>query len=275
MSDIVNGIPAASMSNDSGELYRTGGKMLAVSGVIAVVTILATLFAARTAAGFAKDLRQALFEKVENYSLHEFDTTIGTASLITRTTNDVMQPQQLVVMGMRMMMMALIMCIWGIIKAIESAPQLTRILAVIIAALLVVVWIVASKTIPVFQILQKKLDRLNLVVREKLTGIRVIRAFNKQSYEKKRFDESNQDLTDTAVRVNRTVAILMPAVMIGMNLATVAIMWFGSKGSDTMGLELGTLMAFVQYAMQVMFAIIACAMIFVMPPSAGVCQASQ
>lgn len=217
MSDIVNGIPAASMSNDLSELYRTGGKMLAVSGVIAVVTILATLFAARTAAGFAKDLRQALFEKVENYSLHEFDT-IGTASLITRTTNDVMQLQQLVVMGMRMMMMAPIMCIWGIIKAIESAPQLTWILAVIIAALLVVVWIVASKTIPVFQILQKKLDRLNLVMREKLTGIRVIRAFNKQSYEKKRFDESNQDLTDTAVRVNRTVAILMPAVMIGMNL---------------------------------------------------------
>lgn len=267
MSDIVNGIPAASMSNDLSELYRTGGKMLAVSGIIAGVTILATLFAARTAAGFAKDLRQALFEKVENYSLHEFDT-IGTASLITRTTNDVMQLQQLVVMGMRMMMMAPIMCIWGIIKAIESAPQLTWILAVIIAALLVVVWIVASKTIPVFQILQKKLDRLNLVMREKLTGIRVIRAFNKQSYEKKRFDGSNQDLTDTAVRVNRTVAILMPAVMIGMNLATVAIMWFGSKGIDTMGLELGTLMAFVQYAMQVMFAIIACAMIFVMLPRA-------
>ena len=192
----------------------------------------------------------------------------GLASLITRTTNDVMQLQQLVVMGMRMMMMAPIMCIWGIIKAIQSAPQLTWILAVIIAALLVVVWIVASKTIPVFQILQKKLDRLNLVMREKLTGIRVIRAFNKQSYEKKRFDESNQDLTDTAVRVNRTVAILMPAVMIGMNLATVAIMWFGSKGIDAMGLELGTLMAFVQYAMQVMFAIIACAMIFVMLPRA-------
>lgn len=139
---------------------------------------------------------------MENYSLHEFDT-IGTASLITRTTNDVMQLQQLVVMGMRMMMMAPIMCIWGIIKAIESAPQLTWILAVIIAALLVVVWIVASKTIPVFQILQKKLDRLNLVMREKLTGIRVIRAFNKQSYETERFDRSNQDLTDTAVRVNR------------------------------------------------------------------------
>lgn len=217
--------------------------------------------------GFGKILRARIFKHVERFSLQEFDK-IGTPSLITRNTNDVTQIQMVIMIVMRMMISAPIMCIGGIIMAVSKDRGLAWILALVLPILLGVVLLIATKGLPMFRSIQKKIDRINLVVRENLEGIRVIRAFNRTRYEQGRFHEANQDLMDTSIRVNRLMALMMPAMMFIMNSTTVAIVWFGSVRVDQGTLQIGNMMAFFQYAMQIMMSLLMGAMLFIMIPRA-------
>lgn len=249
-------------------IWRVGLIMLGVALIGTVCMIGASYLSAKVATGYGKQLRSRVFNHVQHFSLQEFDE-VGTASLITRTTNDITQVQQVLVMILRMMVMAPIMCIGGIIMALQKDAKLTLILLVIIPLLALAVFLVARKGIPLFKAMQKKLDKLNLVLRENLIGIRVIRSFNRVEDEKERFQAANKDLTDTAVRVNRIMASLMPIMMFAMNFATISIVFFGAKQINAGELQVGDMMAFIQYAMQIMFSLIMVSMMFVMIPRAS------
>ena len=206
MSDIVD---KGVVGKDIGLIIETGLVMLGFTLIVSVCTVVARLFASKTAVGFARDLRRDIFQKVESYSLNEFDK-IGTASMITRSTNDVTQIQNVMVMILSMLLSAPIMCVGGIIMAINKDPGLSWLIVVVIVFMSLVVLLIAMKAMPLFKSLQKKIDKVNLVLREGLTGIRVIRAFNKTKYEQKRFDRTNQDLTDTSIKAYRWMGGLMP-----------------------------------------------------------------
>ena len=264
MSDIVNnGI----MKSDIGYIWQIGRIMLLVALGGTVCSILAAFLSARTAMGFGKILRGKIFRHVERFSLHEFDQ-VGTPSLITRNTNDVTQMQMVTMIAMRMMVSAPIMCIGGIIMALSKDRGLTWVLAVVLPILAAVIVLVSRKGLPLFRAIQKKIDRINLIVRENLEGIRVIRAFNRLDHERKRFHGANLDLTETSIRVNKLMALMMPAMMLIMNLTTIAIIWFGSIRVDQGTLQIGNMMAFFQYAMQIMFSLLMATMLFIMIPRA-------
>ncbi|RHW41450.1 ABC transporter ATP-binding protein [Neobacillus notoginsengisoli] len=266
MADIVD---KGVMNGDSAYVWKIGGYMLLVAAGGMACSIAASYYSAKVASGFGKNLRSKVFSHVSGFSLHEFDQ-IGTSSLITRTTNDITQVQQVLVMMLRMMVMAPLMCIGGIIMAVSKDAKLTLVLAVSLPVLILVIVILAKKGLPLFKSMQKKLDGLNRVLRENLTGIRVVRAFNRIEHEKKRFDVANLDLTETAIRVNKLMATLMPIMMIFLNLTTVAIIWFGGIRIDHGHMQVGDLMAFIQYAMQIMFSLVMVSMMFVMIPRAAV-----
>lgn len=223
MSDIVD---KGVITGDTDYIWKIGGFMMLVAAGGMICSIAASFFSAKAASGFGKSLRSKLFSHVSNFSLHEFDQ-LGTASLITRTTNDITQIQQVLVMMLRMMAMAPMMCIGGIIMAYSKDSKLTLVLAVSLPVLVLAIVFIASKGMPLFKAMQVKLDKLNRVLRENLTGIRVIRSFNRIDYEKKRFNEANWDLTQTAIQVNKLMAAMMPIMMLVLNLSTVAIIWFG------------------------------------------------
>jgi ATP-binding cassette subfamily B protein len=265
MSDIVD---KGVVGQDVGLIIKTGLIMLGFTLIVSICTIVARLFASRTAVGFARDLRRDIFSKVENYSLDEFDK-IGTASLITRSTNDVTQIQNVMVMILSMLLAAPIMAAGGIIMALRKDTGLSWLIVAVIALMSVFVLLVAWKAVPLFKSLQKKIDRVNLVLRESLTGMRVIRAFNKAPHEQKRFDEANSDLTNTSVTAYRWMGLMMPVVLMMLNIATVAVIWFGGLRIDAGELQVGDLMAFQQYVMQVMFALLMAIMMFVMLPRAS------
>lgn len=250
-------------------IMRIGGQMLLVAGVGIIGSIFATLMASRVASGFGRDLREKLFSHITRFSLNEFDQ-VGTATLITRTTNDVTQVQQVIYMSLRMMISAPIMAVGGIVMAVSKDAKLSLIFVAVIPFLAGLMGLIASKGMPLFKIMQQKLDRLNLVSREGLTGIRVIRAFNRAKYEEERFAEANTDLTTTAIRVNQIMAAMMPAMMLTFNLTTVAILWFGGLRIDQGHMQVGNLMAFIQYAMQIMFSFMMLSMMFIMIPRASV-----
>ena len=266
MSDIVD---KGVVTGDTQYIWKIGGLMLIVAAGGMICSVMASFFSAKAASGFGKSLRSKLFSHVGDFSLQEFDQ-FGTASLITRTTNDITQIQQVLIMMMRMMAMAPMMCIGGIIMALSKDTKLTLVLAVAIPILLLIILIVQKKAIPLFKAMQVKLDKLNRVLRENLTGIRVIRSFNRIDHEKKRFDQANWDLTATAIKVNKIMAAMMPTMMIILNLTTVAIIWFGGIRIDHGHMEVGDMMAFIQYAMQIMFSFLMLAMMFVMIPRASV-----
>ena len=264
MADIVNkGI----VNKDLNYIWETGGYMLVISGAGAVCSVAATFISSRVAVKFGQIIREKLFTRVENFSLHEFDK-IGNATLITRTTNDVTQVQQVTVMIFSIMLFAPLTGIGGIIMALREDRPLTWIFGVVIPLLAIIIGVVLYRGLPLFKLMQVKLDKLNLVLREYLTGIRVIRAFNTIEKEKVRFDDANADLMDNAVKVNIIMAILMPIMFLIMNLTTVAIVWFGGIRIDNGGMQVGSLMAFIQYGMQILFAFLMVAMIFVMVPRA-------
>ena len=264
MADIVNnGI----VGKDISYIVQMGLIMLGVSLLAVVATIVSQLFASRTAVGFSKDLRRNIFSTVQAYSLNEFDK-IGTASLITRSTNDVTQIQNVMVMIMSMLLAAPITAAGGIIMAIDKDPGLSWLIVVIIVFMSAIILGIALKAMPLFKSLQKKIDRVNLVLREGLTGIRVIRAFNKTEYEQGRFDEANKDLTTTSVSAHRWMGVMFPAIMFALNIATIAVLWFGGLLVDEDKTTVGNLMAFQQYVMQIMFALIMGTMMFVMLPRA-------
>ncbi len=204
---------------------------------------------------------------MESYSLHEFDR-LGTASLITRTTNDITQVQNVLVMGLRFLVFAPIMCVGGIIMAFAKDRHLTLILLAILPFMLIFMVIFAGVIVPMFQSMQEWLDRVNLVLRENLTGIRVIRAFNRQRSENARFEAANRDLTAVSIRVNQIMAVMQPIMMLILNCTTVAIIWFGGLRVGQNLMQIGDMMAFMQYAMMIMFSIIMVTIMFIMIPRA-------
>ncbi|HST04520.1 MAG TPA: ABC transporter ATP-binding protein [Chloroflexia bacterium] len=264
LADIVD---VGIVNGDTDYILRIGGFMLLVTAGSAACSILASYLSSRTASGFGRDVRSKIFSQVTGFSLHEFDQ-LGTATLITRTTNDVNQVQQVLIMIMRMMIYAPLIGIGGIIMAVSKDATLSLVLVVAIPVLIGTIALIAFKGVPLFRIMQKRLDRVNLVLRENLTGIRVIRAFNRTAFEKDRFHGANRDLTDTAIKVNRIMGLLFPVMMLIMNVTSIAIIWFGSIRIDNGDMQVGSLIAFLQYAMQIMFAVLMLSMLFVMLPRA-------
>ena len=262
MADIVD---TGIVKNDTGYILRIGGFMMLVTIGGTLCAIASSFFASRTAIGFGRILRAKIFNHVENFSLHEFDT-IGTSSLITRTTNDTTQVQQILIIMLTMMVSAPLMAIGGIILALSEDIPLSWVLVAGIPILVVAILLIMRKAIPLFQIMQQKLDALNRILDEGLTGVRVIRAFDRTDYEKQRFSVANQDLTNTAITVNRIVAALMPIMMLVLNISTVAILWFGSIRINNGDMQIGALIAFLQYAMQILFAMLMLSMMFIMLP---------
>lgn len=265
MSDIVD---TGVVKGDTPYIWKVGLIMLIIALLGMVCSIAASYFSAKAASGFGKTLRGKVFNHVSNFSLEEFDK-VGTASLITRTTNDINQMQQVLIMILRMMVMAPMMCIGGVIMAVSKDATLSLVLVVIVPVLAAAIFLIARKGIPLFKAIQKKIDRLNLVMREGLTGIRVIRSFNRIDHEKKRFAEANLDLTDTSIKVNKVMALMMPIMMLVMNLSSVAIIWYGGLRIEGGHMQVGDLMAFLQYAMQIMFSLLMVSMMFVMIPRAS------
>jgi len=264
MSEIVNN---GMMKGDTAFIWKYGGYMLLVAGASSISSIIGAFLSSRTAVGFGTLLRDKVFTKVEGFSLNEFDK-IGTASLITRTTNDITQIQTVLVMMMRFMIYAPIMCIGGIIMAYSKDKHLTLVLAFVLPLFVVTIALLAAKVVPLFKALQKKLDKVNQILRENLIGIRVIRAFNRVETERKRFYEANKDLTDTAIKVNKILAMMQPIMILLMNLTNITIIWVAAKRIDANKLQIGDMMAFIQYAMQILFSIIMVSIMFVMVPRA-------
>lgn len=266
MSDIVD---IGVVKGDINYIIRTGGWMILFAILAMISSVLGSYLAAKVATGFGRDLRTKVFSKVESFSLEEFDEK-GTASLIIRTTNDITQIQRLVLTMLRMFLRAPLIFIGGIIMAVSKDAKLSLVFVVILPILSIIIFFVAKKSMSLFKSMQIKLDKLNLVLREYLTGIRVIRAFNREVYEKKKFHKANLNLTETAIKVNKLMAILMPLMMLILNLTIVAIIWFGSIRIDSGGMQVGDLMAFIQYASRIMFSLIMLSMMFIMLPRAAV-----
>lgn len=250
------------------EIWRIGGGMLVISGISMCASITASYCSSISGMGFGKTVREKIFVKVGNFSQNEFDK-FSTPSLITRTTNDVNQIQMLVMIAQRMMVSAPFMFIGGLIMAAKKDAGLLWILLIILPIIVVVAVILVKITLPLFTRIQKKIDRINLVLREKLSGIRVIRAFNKTDYEDRRFREANRDLTGISLKVGKIMALLMPLMMIVMNATSLMILWFGGSAIENPA-EIGNLMAFMQYIMQIMMSFMMATMMFVMVPRAAV-----
>ncbi|HBQ85269.1 MAG TPA: multidrug ABC transporter ATP-binding protein, partial [Syntrophomonas sp.] len=265
MADIVD---TGIVKGDIDYIIRIGGLMLLVAGIGTVCSVMASFLSSKTATGFGTILRRKIFARVESFSLQEFNH-FGTATLITRTTNDINQLQTVTFMIMRMMIMAPIMCIGGIIMAISKDRPLSLVIVAVIPVIAIVIGFTMSKAIPLFKLMQLKIDKLNLVLRENLTGIRVIRAFNRIEKEKARFEDANADLTENAIKVNKIMAALMPVMMLVMNLTIIGIIWFGSIRIDHGDMQVGSLMAFIQYAMQIMISLVIFSMMFIMVPRAS------
>jgi len=264
--DIINNGVA---KGDTDYIVRTGGFMLVVTFALGIAAIVGVYWAARISMGFGRDLRTALFRKVETFSSVEVNR-FGAASLITRNTNDVQQVQQVVLLALNVMISAPILTIGGVIMALRQDVPLSGLLLVIIPIMAALIGFVMTRAIPLFQAVQRKLDRLNLVMREALAGVRVIRAFVRTRHEEERFDEASLDLMDTSLRVNRLFAITIPSLMAIMNLSTVAILYFGAYRVDSGSMPIGNLTAFLQYILQILFAIMTAVIMFVMVPRAAV-----
>jgi ATP-binding cassette subfamily B protein len=263
--DIINN---GVVKGDTNYIIRTGGFMLLVTLALGVCSIIAVYFGSMTAMSFGRDVRSAIFRKVMDFSQKDTNT-FGTPSLITRNTNDVQQVQMVLVMAFNIMIMAPIMAVGGIIMALREDVPLSGVLVVVIPLVIGMIAIVAIKALPMFRSVQKKTDRINQVMRETLSGVRVIRAFVRTEHEEVRFDEANADLTRTQLRVNRLFAVMIPFLFGTMNLSTVAIVWFGGLRIDSGGMQIGNLSAFLQYVMLVLFSVMMAALIFVMVPRAA------
>jgi len=250
-------------------IWRTGLKMLGVAFLGVIAAVLVGLFASRIAATVGKRLRHDLFAKVENFSNAEFDK-FSTASLITRTTNDVQQVQMLVTMGIRMVCYAPIIGIGGIVFAVQKSVSMSWIVAAAVVVLTGLIIVAMALALPRFKALQKLVDRLNLVSRENLSGMMVVRAFGNEKYEEKRFEGANQELSETNRYVQRVMSLMMPAMMFVMNLMSIVIVWVGGHAIAESSLQIGDMMAFIQYAMQIIMAFLMLAAMFIMVPRASV-----
>jgi ATP-binding cassette subfamily B multidrug efflux pump len=250
-------------------IMHTGLIMLLISLVAGATTVVVGFLSAKTAAGSAKDIRKDVFTKVENFSSTEFDK-FSTASLITRSTNDVTQVQMVIIMMMRIVFYAPIIGVGGIIRALAKSTSMWWIIALAVIVLLGLVLIAFSIALPKFKIMQSLIDRLNLVMRENLSGMMVIRAFNKQPFEEDRFDKANINLTSTSLFVSRLMVTMFPLMMLIMNGLTVLIIWVGAHQVAQSAMQVGDMIAFMQYAMQIVFAFLMLSMMFIFLPRASV-----
>jgi ATP-binding cassette subfamily B multidrug efflux pump len=263
----VLGVDTGKLQTDY--IVRIGGTMLLISLLGGAATVTVGFLASRTAAGAARDIRKAVFTKVESFSSAEFNE-FSTASLITRSTNDVTQVQMVIFMIMRMVFYAPIIGVGGVIRAIDKSAEMWWIIAVAVVALLSLVLTVFAISLPKFRIIQNLIDRLNLVTRENLSGMMVIRAFNKQDDEEERFDIANRDLTDNSLFIARVMVTMMPVIMLLMNGLSVGIIWVGAQHVAESTMQVGDMMAFLQYAMQIVFAFLMMTMMFIFLPRAAV-----
>ncbi|HXI81893.1 MAG TPA: ABC transporter ATP-binding protein [Verrucomicrobiae bacterium] len=267
--DIINKGVAV---GDNDYILRTGGLMLLVTGLLGVAAVAAVYGGARVAMGFGRDLRSAIFAKVETFSQVEVNH-FGPASLITRNTNDVQQVQLVVFLALTVIISAPILIVGGVIMALRTDVPLSGLLLVVIPLMALVIGLVMSRAIPLFQAMQQKIDRINRVMRETLAGVRVIRAFVRTGHEEARFDEASLDLFDTTIRVNRLFAVTIPVMTLILNLSTVAVMWFGALRVQSGELSIGNLTAFLQYLLQILFAVLTAVFMFILIPRAAVSSA--
>ncbi len=262
--DIINN---GVVKGDVDYIWKTGGLMLAATFLVIIVSVISTYFASKTAMSFGRDLRNAVFEKVLSFSQAELEK-FGVPTLITRNTNDVYQMQMMVQIGLTMIVTAPIMAAGSIIMALRQDVVLSYSILIIVPLMGAVVGIMIWIATPLFRSVQKKIDRVNQVLREKLMGVRVIRAFVKDDYEARRFDQANKDLMQTTLKVNRLMAFGIPSLMAIMNLAMVAIVWFGSIRIDSGAMPIGNLTAFLTYVMQIMISVMVAMGMFIMVPRA-------
>ena len=264
MADIVDhGI----VPGDTRQILYYGGVMLLMAFVGMVTAVGSAYYASRAATGFGRDVRDRLFDRVAHLSVHQFDH-FSTASLITRTTNDTTQVQQVLIMMLTMVIMAPMMAIGGTVLSLSQDAQLARVLIAVIPLLGIVFFLIMRKAVPLYQVMQVKIDKLNLVLDEGLTGVRVIRAFDRSAHQSRRFDAANLGLTDNAIAVNRLVSLLMPAMFLVMNLTGAAIIWFGALRVDAGQMNVGAMMATLQYSIQILFAVFMVTAMFVTLPRA-------
>jgi len=248
---------------------QKGLLMLGITLIAGCAAVCAGFFASRISAAVARDLRIDIFSRIERFSLTEFDR-FSTASLIIRSTNDIQQVQQMTFFLLRLATMAPLTAIMALVLMLQTDASLAWILGVTLPLLLLTIGILIYFGMPVFRSIQEKTDRLNLVAREGLTGVRVIRAFDREEMQQERFAEANDDLTETTIKVNRMMVTMMPVMQLLMQFTTIAIIWFGAHMIDAMTLRIGDMMAFLQYAMQILFSVMMLSMIFIMYPRASV-----
>ena len=263
--DIINN---GVLTGDTGYIIRTGGLMLLVTFLVGVCAVVSVYFGSRTAMAFGRDVRSAIFRKVMSFSQKETNV-FGTPSLITRNTNDVQQVQMVLIMTFNIMIIAPIMLIGGVIMALREDVPLSGLLIVIVPLVALVMGVIATRAMPLFRSMQKRTDRVQQVMRETLSGMRVIRAFVRTDHDEARYDVANRDLTDTALRTNRLFAMMIPFLFGIMNLSPVAIVWFGGLRIDSGGMPIGNLSAFLQYVMQILMSVMMAALMFVMVPRAA------
>jgi len=262
--DIINnGVAKA----DTDYIWRTGGVMLGVTLLLGILSVIAVYFASRVSMGVGRDVRGAVFARVQGFSAREMNR-FGTASLITRNTNDVQQVQLFLQIALTFLVSAPILAIGGVIMAIREDATLSWLLAVVVPLMGVVIAILLTLGVPLFQKVQQKVDRITQVMREQITGVRVVRAFRRGETERVRFEEANADLTATQLRVNRIFASAFPALLAIMNLSTVAILWFGASLVDSGDMPIGNLTAFLQYIMQILFAVMTATFMVILVPRA-------
>jgi ATP-binding cassette subfamily B protein len=255
---------------DTGYIVRTGGLMLGVSLVQIVCSVAAVWFGARTAMGFGRDVRAALFQRVGTFSQREVQH-FGAPSLITRGTNDVQQVQMLVLMACTIAVSSPIMMVGGVIMALREDVGLGWILAVVVPTLFLCVGLVVSRMVPSFRLMQARIDEVNRVLREQITGIRVVRAFVREPHETARFATANGDLTEVAVRAGRWMATMFPLVMLVVNVSSVAVIWFGGHRVDNGQMQIGALTAFLSYLMQILMSVMMATFMLMMVPRSAVC----
>ncbi|MCR2793882.1 ABC transporter ATP-binding protein/permease [Microbacterium sp. zg.Y625] len=258
------------VTGDIEVIWSTGGVMLIVSAVQIVCAIIAVWFGSRLATSVGRDLRADLFHRVVAFSQREVGQ-FGAPSLITRNTNDVQQVQMLVQVSATLMISAPMLAIGGIIMAVRQDAGLSWLMAVSVPALLIIVGLIVVRMVPAFTLMQRRIDRVNQILREQLTGIRVIRAFVREREERARFSGASEDVMATALRAGNLMALMFPAVMLVMNLSSVAVIWFGAWEVQEAGVEIGTLFAFLNYMMQILMGVMMATFMFVMIPRAAVC----
>ncbi|MEU1943447.1 MULTISPECIES: ABC transporter ATP-binding protein [unclassified Streptomyces] len=265
--DIIDG---GVVKGDTGYIVRVGGLMIAVTFVQIVCAAGAVYFSARTAMALGRDVRAAVFDRVQSFSAREMGH-FGAPSLITRTTNDVQQVQMLCLMSFTLMVSAPIMCVGGVVMALNQDVPLSGLLLLIVPALGVVVTLIVRRMRPLFRHVQDRIDTVNRVLREQITGIRVIRAFVRDTHERDRFTTANTGLMDVSLRAGRLMSLMFPSVMLVVNVSSVAVVWFGGHRIDSGGMQIGALTAFLSYLAQILSSVMMATFMFMMVPRAEVC----